>query len=64
MDYGDYSWGLCRGYYRDPFPNSLLSARQFRGLRVTITDLQGYYDIGAHTVDDTHSKEYTIIPIV
>ena len=23
MDYGDYSWGLCRGYYRDPFALSL-----------------------------------------
>ena len=28
MDYGDYYWGLCRGYYRDPFPHSLLSTRQ------------------------------------
>ena len=28
MDYGDYYWGLYRGYYRDPFPHSLLSTRQ------------------------------------
>ena len=28
MDYGDYSWGLYRDYYRDPFPHSLLSTRQ------------------------------------
>ena len=26
MDYGDYYWGLYRGYYRDPFPHSLLRA--------------------------------------
>ena len=29
MDYGDYSWGLHRDYYRDPFPHSLLSTREF-----------------------------------
>ena len=34
MDIGDGYWGLCRGYYRDPFPNSLLSARQYTGCRV------------------------------
>ena len=28
MDYGDYSWGLYRDWYRDPFPHSLLSTRQ------------------------------------
>ena len=28
MDYGDYYWGLYRDYYRDPFPQSLLSTRQ------------------------------------
>ena len=28
MDYGDYYWELYRGYYRDPFPHSLLSTRQ------------------------------------
>ena len=28
MDYGDYYWGLYRGYYRDPFPHSLLSTRE------------------------------------
>ena len=28
MDYGDYYWGFCRDYYRDPFPHSLLSSRQ------------------------------------
>ena len=28
MCYGDYYWGLYRDYYRDPFPNSLLSTRQ------------------------------------
>ena len=26
-DYGDYDWGLCRDYYRDPFPHSLLRTR-------------------------------------
>ena len=30
MDYGDYYWGLYRGYYRDPFPHSLLSTRQLQ----------------------------------
>ena len=29
MDYGDYYWGLYRDYYRDPFPHSLLSIRQY-----------------------------------
>ena len=33
MDYRDYYWGLYRGYYRDPFPNSLLSTREFEGHR-------------------------------
>ena len=28
MDYGDYYWGLYRGYYRDPFHHSLLSTRE------------------------------------
>ena len=28
MDDGDYDWGLYRGYYRDPFPHSLLRAKQ------------------------------------
>ena len=28
MDYGDNYWGLYRGYYRDPFPHSLLSTKQ------------------------------------
>ena len=28
MGYGDYYWGLYRDYYRDPFPDSLLSTRQ------------------------------------
>ena len=32
MDYGDYYWGLYRGYYRDPFPHSLLSTRQYCSL--------------------------------
>ena len=27
--YGDYYWGLYRGYCRDPFPHSLPSTRQF-----------------------------------
>ena len=32
MDYGDYYWGLYRGYYRDPFPNSLQeSSSRLRG---------------------------------
>ena len=30
MDIGDDYWGVYRGYYRDPFPHSLLSTRQFR----------------------------------
>ena len=28
MGYWDFNWGLYRGYYRDPFPHSLLSTRQ------------------------------------
>ena len=28
MDNRDYYEGLCRDYYRDPFPHSLLSARE------------------------------------
>ena len=28
MDYGDSYWGLYKGYYRDPFPHSLLSIRE------------------------------------
>ena len=28
MGYGDYHSGLYRDYYRDPFPNALLSTRQ------------------------------------
>ena len=28
MDYGDYWWGLYRGYNGNPFPHSLLSTRQ------------------------------------
>ena len=28
MDNSDYCWGIYRGYYRDPFPHSLLSTRQ------------------------------------
>ena len=28
MGYGDYSLGVYRDYYRDPFPHSLLSTRQ------------------------------------
>ena len=31
MGYGDYSWGLYRYYYKDPFHHSLLSTRQLRG---------------------------------
>ena len=27
-DYRDYYWGLYRGYYRDPFPHALVSARE------------------------------------
>ena len=27
MDIRDYYWGLYRGYYRDPFPHSLLRDR-------------------------------------
>ena len=30
MDYRDYYWGLHRGYYRDPFPHSLLSTREMK----------------------------------
>ena len=29
MDYGDNYWGLYRDYYRDPFPHSLLSTREY-----------------------------------
>ena len=32
MGYGDYYWGLDRGYYRDPFPHSLLSTGQYRAM--------------------------------
>ena len=32
MDYGDYYWGLNRGYYTDPFPHSLLSTREVKGV--------------------------------
>ena len=28
MDIGDDYWGLYRGYYRDPFPHSLLRTRR------------------------------------
>ena len=28
MGYGDNYWGLYGDYYRDPFPHSLLSARE------------------------------------
>ena len=28
MDIEDFSWGFYRGYYRDPFPHSLLNTRQ------------------------------------
>ena len=41
MDYGDYYWGLYRGYDRDPFPHSLLRTRQKR--------IQGREGFGAHT---------------
>ena len=30
MDYRDYCWGLYRDYYRDPFPNTLLSTTKSR----------------------------------
>ena len=41
MDYGEY-WGLYRDDYRDPFPHSLLSTRQFpRNLRTHILRLLG-----------------------
>ena len=33
MDYGDYYLGLYMGYYRDPFPHSLLSTRESWGLQ-------------------------------
>ena len=33
MDYEDYYWGLYGDYYRDPFPQSLLSTRQKRSHR-------------------------------
>ena len=33
MDYRDYYWGFCRDYYRDPFPNSLLSTREAKKSR-------------------------------
>ena len=34
MDIGDYYWGLYRYYYRDPFPHSLPSIREFKDLRI------------------------------
>ena len=34
MDYGDFYWGLCRDYYRDPFPHSLLSTRESLGIHL------------------------------
>ena len=33
MDYGGYYWGVYRGYYKDPFPHSLLSTRQIKLLQ-------------------------------
>ena len=36
MGYGDYYWGLYRGYYRDPFPHSLLRTRQLCGGTVSL----------------------------
>ena len=32
MDYIAWYLGLYRDYYRDPFPHSLLSTREFLGL--------------------------------
>ena len=43
MDYGDHYWGLCRDYYRDPFPHSLLSTRQTTRL---VIDFRGRLDSG------------------
>ena len=36
MGSGDYYWGLYWGYYRDPFPHSLLSTRE-----INWKDLEG-----------------------
>ena len=41
MDYRDYHLGLYREYYRDPFPHSLLSTREFKVpvLRLVVQDI-------------------------
>ena len=49
MDYGDYYWGLYRDYYRDPFPHSLLSTRQFGGFA-------GYSSDNPHLLQPKASK--------
>ena len=33
MGYGDYYWGLCRDYKRDPFPHSLRTRQNCLALR-------------------------------
>ena len=33
-EWGHGYWGLYRGYYRDPFPHSLPSIREFKDLRI------------------------------
>ena len=33
MDYRDYYSGLHRNHYRDPFPHSLLSTREFSHIK-------------------------------
>ena len=41
MDYGDYYWGLYRGYYRDPFLHSLrVQGVQGKGLTTFTRFLQ------------------------
>ena len=36
MGCGDYSWGIYRGYCRDPFPHSLLCTREFNAYIIPI----------------------------
>ena len=46
MGYGDDYWGLYRDYYRDPFPHSLLSTREFGLVRVWGFRVQGFRELG------------------
>ena len=52
MDYGDYYWGLYRGYYKDPFPHSLLRTRQTGA---------GRYDVRNASLQLWHILSFTIV---